>query len=109
MKLSNYLDDNRNHSLSKIIFSVRSRTLDIKLWQPWKYFDNLCVLCETKSETMDHFMCCKAYENVAPIHHWRKMFDNDPDDQFEIAENIKKRQRQRSKKIEQYEAGQPPL
>ena len=37
------------------------------------------------------------------------MFENDPDDQFEIAENIKKRQRQRSKKIEQYEANHPPL
>ena len=31
LQLRNYLDDNRNHSLSKIIFSVRSRTLDIKL------------------------------------------------------------------------------
>ena len=98
LKLRNYLDDNRNHSLSKIIFSVRSRTMDIKLWQPWKYFDNLCVLCETKSETMDHFMGCKAYENVAPIHHWRKMFENDPDDQFEIAVNIKKQQRQIKRK-----------
>ena len=46
---------------------------------------------------MDQFMGCKAYENVAPINYWRKMFENDPDDQFEIAENIRKRQRQRSK------------
>ena len=28
LKLSNYLEDNRNWLLSKIIFSVRSRTLD---------------------------------------------------------------------------------
>ena len=38
-----------------------------------------------------------------------EIFENYPDDQFEIAENIKKRQRQRTKKIEQYEAGHPPL
>ena len=47
LKLRSYLDDNRNHSLSNIIFSVRSWTLNIKLWQPWKDFDNLCVFCET--------------------------------------------------------------
>ena len=29
LKLRNYLDDNRNHSLSKIIFSVRSSTLNM--------------------------------------------------------------------------------
>ena len=36
LKLSKYLEDNRNYSLSKIIFSVRSRTVDLKTLQPWK-------------------------------------------------------------------------
>lgn len=71
LKLGNYLKDNRNLSSSKIIFSVRSKTLDIKAWQPWKYFDNLCVLCERKAETMDHFMQCIAYKNIPPIHSWK--------------------------------------
>ena len=53
---------------------------------------------------MDHFVCCKALENAAPLHHWRKMFENDPDDQRQ-----RQRQRQRSKKIEQYEAGHHQL
>ena len=49
LKLANYLKDNQSHSSSKIIFSVRSKTLDIKAWQPWKYFDNLSVLSERKT------------------------------------------------------------
>ena len=76
LKLSNYLQDNRNTTLSRIIFSVRSKTLDLKTWQPWKYFDNLCVLCEKKAETMAHFMSCKSYENVSPVLNWEKIYQN---------------------------------
>ena len=36
-------------------------TLDIKMWNKWKYEDNLCVLCEAKEESMDHFMQCSEY------------------------------------------------
>ena len=46
VKLGNYLNNNQNLSSSKIIVSAKSKTLDIKAYQPWKYFDNLCVLCE---------------------------------------------------------------
>ena len=107
LKLSHYLKENKNSLLSKVIFSVRSRTLDLKTLQPWKYFDNLCVMCETKSETFDHFMKCKAYRNIAARNDWKLMFNDDPDKQFDIAENIKRRQKQRKEKIEKYEAGQP--
>ena len=55
LRTSGYLLDNRNTTLSKIIFSLRSRTFDIKNWQQWKYFDNLCVACEIKTETMNYF------------------------------------------------------
>ena len=41
LKLSNYLHDNRDIKLSKIIFSVRSKTLDLKTLNPCKYYDNL--------------------------------------------------------------------
>ena len=61
LKVSEYLLENRNRSLSIIIFSVRSQTLDIKEWKPWKYVVNLCVMCNIYAETMDHFVCCTAY------------------------------------------------
>ena len=107
LKLSNYLKDNRKSLLSKIIFSVRSGTIDLKTVQPWKYFDNLCVMCEKKSETIEHFMTCKAYKNITPGYDWKLILDDYPDKQFEIAENIKRRQIQRKQKIEKYEAGHP--
>jgi hypothetical protein len=106
LKLSNYLLDNRNTTLSKIIFSVRSQTFDIKAWQPWKYFDNLCVLCHIKEENMNHFMICDACENVAPEKNWTNIFENKPDEQFRIAKLVKQRLRIRNKKIDNYEAGQ---
>ena len=107
LKLSKYLHDNRNQSLSKIIFSVRSKTLDLKTLQPWKYFDNLCVLCEKKAETILHFMTCNSYKNIAPESDWELIYENNTDKQFEIAENISKRLKQRRTKIDNYEAGHP--
>ena len=56
---------------------------------------------------MDHLMQCNAYKNIPPIHSWRKMLGNNPKEQFEIANNIKKRQRQRNTQNDNHEAGQP--
>ena len=58
LKMNEYLLNNESRGLSRIIFSVRSQTLDIKEWQPWKYLDNLCVKCEIYAETTDHFVMC---------------------------------------------------
>ena len=41
--MKNYLLENKNCSLSKIIFNIRSQTLAIKEWKPWNYEDNICV------------------------------------------------------------------
>ena len=109
LKLSNYLRENRSTKLAKIIFSIRSKTFDIKSWQPWKYFDNLCVQCELREETMDHFMCCKSYENCAQVHDWKIMFENDTEKQYEIAQIVSYRQRIRKHTIDKYEAGQPQV
>ena len=107
LKLSNYLNDNRNIALSKIIFSIRSKTLDIKTLQPWKYFDNLCVLCEEKAETLPHFMSCNSYQNEPPAFNFELIYGNTPEEQFEIAKNVRKRLKIRSLIIENYEAGYP--
>ena len=37
LRMSDYLEQNRRTSLSKLIFSIRSKTIDIKEYQPWKY------------------------------------------------------------------------
>ena len=86
---------------------MRSRTLDIKSLQLWKYYDNLCVLCEEKSETIQHFMSCNAYTNIAIETDWKLIFEDNPETQFRVAENIRKRLRIRKRKIQDYEAGHP--
>ena len=109
LKLSNYLHDNRDIKLSNIIFSVRSKTPDLKTLQPWKYFDNLCVLCENKAETISHFMSCNSHKNRAPRLHWETINGNNQDEQFEIALNVKKRVKVRNMRIENYEACHPQV
>ena len=107
LRTSGYLLDNRNTTLSKIIFSLRSRTFDIKNWQQWKYFDNLCVACEVKTETMNHFLTCSAYENVPSESNWEEIKGNDIERQFEIAKKSQTRQKLRRIIIDKYEAGHP--
>ena len=50
-KISKYLEENKRTSLSKLIFSLRSKALDIKYWCPWKYVDVNCVACGKFPET----------------------------------------------------------
>ena len=42
--MSEYLVRNEGTDLSKIIFSVRAGTFDIKAWNDWNYSDKLCVM-----------------------------------------------------------------
>ena len=39
---------------------------------------------ETKSETIDQFMTCKAHRNIKPGNDWKLIFNDDPDKQFDI-------------------------
>ena len=55
---------------------------------PWKYYTNLCVQCELKEKTMDHFMCSPSYENCAQVHDWKIIFENDTEKQHEIAQIV---------------------
>ena len=89
LKISDYLEDNRNTVVSKIIFSCRSKTLDMKENMPWKYQDTLCVACEMFDETMDHFMVCEAYSS-SDYKDWRNVFGHNKDSQFEAALQYRK-------------------
>jgi hypothetical protein len=63
LEMSEYLKENKKNSLSKIIFLLRSGTLDIKSWNSWKYDDNLFVMCDLKEENITHFLECSQYGN----------------------------------------------
>ena len=100
-----YLVENKSTTLSKIIFSARAGIIDLKSLNEWKYNDLNCVMCEKAVENFDHFMSCEAYGNNHMKVHWNKIFENDPEEQNEIAIEIQRRQHLRKRK--EYEAGLP--
>ena len=61
LEMSEYLVRNKNTALSKIIFSVRAGTIDVKAWNEWNYRDKLCVMFKLEDESMEHFMNCTSY------------------------------------------------
>jgi hypothetical protein len=102
--MSGYLKEKKRKSLSHIIFQIRSKTLNIKEFQPWNYTDNLCVKCEIFSETFDHFVNCKAYQ-AETEENWKDIFKSDTERQFRIAEIIEIRLKIRQEIIDKQEDG----
>ena len=105
LQMSQYLWDNESRELSQTIFKIRSQTLDIKEWQPWKYHDNLCVKCETYSETMEHFVNCKAYGHETE-NSWKDIFEDNVSRQKEIGRFVKNRHKIRQEILDKKEVGQ---
>ena len=98
LKMSDYLFHNVSTSLSKVIFSVRSGTLDIKDWNIWKHSDNICVGCNLAAETMSHFMMCDSYSKETQVNNWKVLLENDFRKQFEVARKVQERMEMREKK-----------
>ena len=99
--MSEYLVKNESTYLSKIIFSVRAGTFDIKAWNEWKYRDLSCVMCQLEDENMNHFMSCKSYGKVPFEMNWTEIFESNPDDQNIIAVEIRRRYSIRKLKIDE--------
>ena len=59
---------NKQNSTSKLLFSIRSKTQDIKkTYNPWKYKNNLSVMCMKENETIKHLIRCEGYEDTISI------------------------------------------
>ena len=102
--MSGYLERNERTVLSKIIFSVRSKTLDIKDYQPWNYYSYLCVACETCPETMHHFMTCTAYESHT-FKNWKVINGTCEKSQINAGLAVEKRIYERENIIEKKKVG----
>ena len=60
LKLQEYfIDGNCNKNIAKLIFKARSKTLDIKTQQKWKYADKMCIGCKIKEESGDEILICE--------------------------------------------------
>ena len=105
LTISEYLKQNKISSLSNFIFSIRSKTLDIKELQPWNYDDLLCVKCNLYSETLEHFATCVEYGNPFETD-WKDIFGKDGKKQTQVGLFLEKRYTTRNKLIAQLEDGQ---
>ena len=93
--MSSYLFQNFSTPLSKMIFSVRSGTLNIKTWNLWKNTDNICIGCKLAAETMSNFMTCLAYCKETEEKDWKIIIGNDYVKQLKIARTVEKRMEMR--------------
>ena len=107
LEMSEYLVQNKNTLLSKIIFSTRSETLDFKVWNEWNYIDNTYVMCRFEEDNFDHFMTCILYGQNELKCSFIEIFGNDHEDQYDIAKEINRRLKIRKKKLD--EVGLPTL
>ena len=106
LEIGSYLKENERRGLSKIIFSIRSKTLDIKEFHSWKYENNdMCVKCGKVPETMDHFSVCESYDTeIEP--NWREIYLDNVSRQKEIGRRIEKRILVRESIMKKQEDGQ---
>ena len=88
LKITDYVSKNSSTILSKKKFSVRSETFNIKVWNTWKYNDNICVGCKSQAKTKWHFMTCQAYSKETEDNHLKILAENFLKNQLKIAEKI---------------------
>ena len=62
----------------------------------------MCIMCEEKQETFEHFMKCNEYGENSQSE-WTDIFGNDTEKQKTIAEEVRKRTKMRKRR---QEAGQ---
>ena len=90
-EMRNYLSHNDNTSLSKIIFSVRAGTLDLKSLHEWKYENDKCVMCKLDTENIEHFMMCKEYGIGILNIDWKEIYEIFFENQNQVAKEVKRR------------------
>ena len=78
LKINEFFQKNKTTMVSKIIFSIRARTLDIKEYNAWKYENNLYILCYEESENIEHFFNCVRYREPFDGN-WTNIYDKNCD------------------------------
>ena len=105
--MEQYLYKNSGTSLTKFIFGFRSKTTDIKTYQPYKYTDNLCSACEISEDNLKHLICCDKLrennENNSDIN-IDIIYGNDEENIISVGKIIYKKYMQRKKMTEKEES-----
>ena len=94
LELQQYLSENKNTKISKLIAQARAKTLEIKTHKAWKYEDKLCAGCEIREETVDEILSCTKfgiYEEVEKMPKYEWLFGDDMRQMLYCAEVLKER------------------
>ena len=89
--MRNYLSHNVNSSLLKIIFSVWAGNLNLKSLHEWKYENDKCVMCNSDTENIEHFIMCKEYGIDLLNINWKEVYGNNFENQNQVAKEVKRR------------------
>ena len=95
---------NNDTEISKLIFKARGKLLDMKEHKKWKFKDDICVGCETKSETFEEVIFCPGLmepdEIVDEKLSYNVFLGGSVEDMERIAKILKKRFKRREKILE---------
>ena len=105
LAIQKYLVDGHcKKSLSQLIFKARSKTLDIKMQQKWKYADKICIGCKTREESGEEILLCEKLNSENrmtenPIRYdW--FFSNSVSDMVQVGLLMEQGLRERDKILE---------
>ena len=95
------LEGNMNTEISKLIYKMRGKTLDIKEHKKWKNDDNLCVGCDKNVETENELLSCPGFceenETKRDKISYSVVFGDSVGDMVRVAKEIRKRLKVREK------------
>ena len=95
LKLQEYLLPNKlDLRLSKFVFMLRSRMLDVRCNFKNKYSDTLCPLCKADQDTQQHLMVCSVLEEpdvVREVPLYEELLQNNTKKISQIATILKRK------------------
>ena len=101
LEIQEYLmEGNKNTEISKVIFKLRGKTLEIKTMKKWKYEDDLCVGCGERSETIEELLTCAGLADGDDNNVSYNIDSEHINDLIEVAKRIKTRLKVRKKIID---------
>ena len=98
------LEGNFNTELSKVIFKMRGKTLEIKEHKKWKYENVICVGCGKNIETEKELLECPGFCEGADTSMEKLpnsvVFGGKVSDMVRVAKEVRKRLKVREKILE---------
>ncbi len=77
-------------SSARILFQVRCKVLDVKVWKRYKYKDVMCRLCESEEESIEHILWgCHRMPVCSEYHSEMDLYSTDMEVMKAIVRRVK--------------------